>query len=89
MQMGYELGVNNEFVVAPEDTHFVLVGVRNIQALEAVQLILNAFSYPYETFTESYPTPQITAVATLPIAQDSRGPLMAFNLLKAEKTASQ
>lgn len=66
----------------PEDTHFVLVGVRNEDALLAARDILDAFGFVYEIFIESYPKDNMTAIATYPIKENCKGVLKAFNLLK-------
>lgn len=69
-------------LIKPEDTHFTVVGVRDLVALLAVEDILNKFGYRYEKFFE----PDInggtyTSIAVYPIVETARGPLMAFNLL--------
>ena len=64
-------------------THFTVVGVRNLEALNAVQEILEKFGFRYEVFFEpDLGTGENTSIAVYPIAETSRGPLMAFNLLK-------
>lgn len=87
MQMGFHMngyeGIKQEYS-PPEITNFVLIGVRNEEALEAVASILSAFKYDYETFIESYPKDNATAIATYPIKEHERGPLKAFNLLKVD-----
>ena len=77
MKMGYYLPLAD-----PDKTHFVLVGVRNEEALEAIKDILEAFDYEYSMFTETYPKPHKTAIATYPVKEHDKGVLKAFNLLK-------
>lgn len=69
-------------LIKPEDTHFTVVGVRNLEALLAVESILDKFGYRYERFFEpDLNNGEPTSIAVYPIAETSRGPLMAFNLL--------
>lgn len=86
MQMGFEynLGEFDKWGGLPSNVHFVVVGIRNEKSLEAVEQILYKFDYEYETFMDDTPFGKIqaTAVATHPIPEDKRGPLLAFNLLK-------
>lgn len=67
--------------INPDKTHFVVVGVRNLQALEAVDSILHKFGYRSEFFYEDAIS-EVTACATYPVREDQRDPLHAFNLLK-------
>lgn len=69
----------------PEQTYFTVVGVRNEEALMAVQTILEQFDFEYSSFTEPDIGNQITSIATRPIPADQRGPLLAFNLLRIGK----
>ena len=98
MQMGVESqrrGPRDEFIphqtgvdVHPKKTYFTLVGVRNLEALEGVASILEKFNIRHETFIEpdiAPPSGEPTAIATYPIREDLRGPLLAFNLLKMNK----
>lgn len=72
----------NEGIVA-EETHFTLVGVRSLGALNAVISILEKFGYKYEAFFEpDLNNGEITSVAVYPISEYMKGPLEAFNLLK-------
>ena len=66
----------------PDNTYFTLVGVRNRDALSAVSLILDKFEIPCESFVEPDMDYEVTSIATYPIHEDDRGPLLAFNLLK-------
>lgn len=64
-------------------TNFIVIGVRNQDALWAVESILDKFEIKYDLFYE----PDIdedTAIATYPLDPDSfeRDVLSAFNLLK-------
>jgi hypothetical protein len=69
--------------VVPEETYFVVIGVRNLQALEAVSDILKQFKFMHELFYEN-DIREHTAIATYPVREDLRGPLHAFNLLKVK-----
>lgn len=85
-QMGFYMsdykGSDKQEVADPANTNFVLVGVRNEEALEAVEDILAAFDFEHTSFIETYPKPHKTAVATYPIKEPYKGVLKAFNLLK-------
>lgn len=65
----------------PDNTYFTVVGVRDPEALNAVKMILCQFGVEYVDFFE-LDIDSFTAVATVPIAECNRGPLLAFNLLK-------
>jgi hypothetical protein len=81
-----KLGVMiDEQKLNPDETYFAVIGVRNEDALIAVGEILEKFKYPYEIFQEPDMKNQVTSIATYPINQDDRGPLLAFNLLKIQK----
>ena len=70
-------------LINAEETHFTVVGVRNLDALNAVQEILEKFGFRYEAFFEpDLNNGEHTSIAVYPIAETSRGPLLAFNLLK-------
>ena len=69
-----------------EDTYFTVVGVRNMAALNAVEMILEKFDIQYEMFFEpDLNGGEYTSIAVYPIAEDKKGPLDAFNLLKIDK----
>ena len=91
MQMGYEYARKGEGTDLanihskgsdPRETYFILVGVRNQEALLAVESILTKFDISYERFIEPDIGDQVTAIATYPLNRENRGPLLAFNLLK-------
>ena len=72
--------------VAPEETYFTVVGVRNLTALKAVESILTQFNIMYEKFFEpDLNGGEYTSIAVYPIAEDKKGPLDAFNLLTIGK----
>jgi len=72
--------------IMPEETHFTLIGVRDLGALNAVERILKKFGYRYEKFFEpDLKDGEFTSIAVYPIAADHRDVLMAFNLLKIQK----
>ena len=66
-----------------DNTYFTCVGVRNVDALIAVEKILSEFGYKYETFCEpDLNDGELTAIAVHPVDEDKRDVLLAFNLLK-------
>lgn len=77
--LGYEL---DETHIHPNQTYFTLVGVRDLEALEAAQQILIRFGFRYVKFYEPDLGNELTSIATFPIPERERGPLLAFNLLK-------
>ena len=82
MKLGYNLWKNGD-VDDPDNTYFTCVGVRNLEALEAVEKILNVFEFEYEKFLEpDLNGGEYTAIAVYPVDEDKREALLAFNLLK-------
>lgn len=71
--------------INPDETYFTCVGVRNLDALEGVRMILDKFGYGYEVFVEPDIGDEMTSIALYPVAEYNRGPLLAFNLLKMAK----
>jgi len=66
-----------------DNTYFTCVGVRNLEALEAVEKILTKFGFKYEKFFEpDLNSGEYTALAVHPVDEDKRDILLAFNLLK-------
>lgn len=96
MKLGYQMRSNAEVEYSfpnesthqlswadPNDTYFTLVGVRNLDALNAVDSILATYNMEYEVFFEpDLNFGEITAIAVYPLPEDKRGPLLAFNLLR-------
>lgn len=83
LKLGYYIGSScNIPGFDPNKTYFTLVGVRNLEALEAVISILDAFGFLYESFYEPDMGDEMTSIATFPIDEDKRDALLAFNLLK-------
>jgi len=79
LKLGFKLGEQED----PDNTYFTCVGVRNLEALEAVAEILKKFGFSYEKFFEpDLNGGEYTALAVYPIDEDKRGVLLAFNLLK-------
>lgn len=84
MKLGFNLNEQED----PDNTYFTCVGVRNLDALMAIEKILQKFGFKYEIFNEpdmaneDYPTGQFTAIAVHPVDEDKRDVLLAFNLLK-------
>lgn len=67
----------------PDNTYFTCIGVRNLEALEAVEKILTQFGFKYEKFFEpDLNGGEYTALAVHPVDEEDRGVLLAFNLLK-------
>lgn len=67
----------------PDNTYFTCIGVRNLEALEAVEKILTAFDFEYEVFVEpDLNGGEKTAIAVYPVDEDRRDVLLAFDLLK-------
>ena len=71
--------------VDPDSTYFTVVGVRNLEGLEAVEQILHAFKFKYEVFVEPDMNNEMTSIALYPVNEDDRGVLMAFNLLRVSR----
>lgn len=87
MKLGYALGANDGFAghqnEDPDNTYFTCVGVRNLEALNAVEKILTTFKFEYEKFFEpDLNGGEYTAIAVHPVDEDKRDVLLAFNLLK-------
>ena len=69
--------------VKPDETYFTVVGVRNLDALNAVIKILDKFHIKYEVFFEpDLNQGENTSIAVYPIHENERDILHAFNLLK-------
>lgn len=77
-----KLGNSTLFKDDPDNTYFTVVGVRNLDGINAVIKILTNFGFEFEAFVEPDIGDQITSIATYPIPEDKRDVLMAFNLLK-------
>lgn len=68
--------------IEPENTHFTVIGVRNLEALNAVRDILEKFGYRHTVFFEpDLNNGEPTSIGVYPISEQFRGPLLAFNLL--------
>jgi hypothetical protein len=81
--VAYKLGSVLGKDADPDNTYFTCVGVRNLEALEAVEKILQKFGFKYEMFLEpDLNGGEYTALAVYPVDEDARGVLLAFNLLK-------
>lgn len=81
--VAYKLGSILGQEADPDNTYFTCVGVRNAEALAAVQKILQTFKIKYELFFEpDLNGGEMTAIAVHPIDEDKRDILLAFNLLK-------
>ena len=81
MKLGYALG--SDVTVDPDNTYFTCVGVRNLEALVAVEKILYEFGFKYEHFIEpDLNGGEMTAIVVHPVDEDKRDILLAFNLLK-------
>lgn len=82
--VAYKLGsILGEKKADADNTYFTCVGVRNLEALEAVEKILTQFGFKYEKFFEpDLNEGEYTALAVHPVDEDKRDVLLAFNLLK-------
>ena len=79
MKLGFNLNEQEN----PDNTYFTCIGVRNMDALYAVEKILQKFNFKYETFVEpDLNGGELTSIAVHPIDEDKRDILLAFNLLK-------
>ena len=79
LKLGSKLGDK----IDPDNTYFTCVGVRNLEALMAVEDILVKFGFKYEMFLEpDLNGGEYTALAVYPVDEDKRDVLLAFNLLK-------
>ena len=79
MKLGFNLNEQED----PDNTYFTCVGVRNLDALFAVEKILAEFEFKYEFFCEpDLNGGELTALAVYPVDEDKRDVLLAFNLLK-------
>lgn len=78
-----KLGAKMSTTEDPDNTYFTCVGVRNLEALDAVEKILTTFGFTYEKFFEpDLNGGEYTAIAVYPVDEEDRGVLLAFNLLK-------
>lgn len=81
--VAYKLGCRMGRDADPDNTYFTCVGVRNLEALNAVAKILDQFNIYYERFIEpDLNNGEMTAIAVYPVDEDKRDILLAFNLLK-------
>ena len=81
--VAYKLGSALGKDADADNTYFTCVGVRNVDALIAVEKILSEFGYKYDTFCEpDLNDGELTAIAVHPVDEDKRDVLLAFNLLK-------
>jgi len=82
-KLGDKCGRDTSKYSDPDDTYFVCVGVRNLDALLAVEKILYKFNFNFEVFYEpDIGNSEMTAIAVYPIDEDKKDILLAFNLLK-------
>lgn len=66
-----------------EHVHFTVIGVRNLEALEAASALLLRLGHPFISFDEPDLGGETTSIVTaIPINEDERGELLAFNLLR-------
>ena len=76
--------INEE--IEPSETHFTVIGIRDLGALYAVESILKKFGYRYEKFYEpDLKDGEYTSIGVYPISEYHRDVLMAFNLLKVDR----
>jgi hypothetical protein len=78
MKLGFKLNEQED----PNSTYFTVIGVRNREALSAVDEIISTFGFKYEAFVEpDLNGGEVTSIALYPVTEDKRGILLAFNLL--------
>lgn len=81
-----KLGFNLDKKENPDNIHFTVIGVRNLEGLLAVEEIITGFGFKYKYFYEpDLNGGEITSLALYPVDEDKRGILMAFNLLTIKK----
>lgn len=79
-KLGAKLGIKK---ANADEMYFTCVGVRDLNALNAVKKILQKFNIKFEEFVEpDLNGGEVTAIGLHPIDEDKRDILMAFNLLK-------
>ena len=76
------LGVPQRRDIDPDETYFTVIGVRDLQALRAVEEILDKFGFLHEVFVEPDIGNEETSIAVYPVHEKDRGVLMAFDLLR-------
>lgn len=81
----FTVGNNNVDEVDHRNTPFVVIGVKDEQALKAVAKILDVFHFDHDITREEDMDDQITAIATFPIEEEARFPLLAFKTLRFSK----
>lgn len=83
----YKLGcsVSKGHKEIADNTAFVVIGVKNQEALMAASEILSRFSLSYEMFSEEDLNFELTAIATHPLDENTRFPLLAFKTLRFSK----
>lgn len=85
--VAYKLGVSARYTPLvqdpdPDNTYFTCIGVRNLDALFAVETIIDRFGFKYEVFYEPDLNHEMTAIALYPVKESERDILLAFDLLK-------
>ena len=68
--------------IDPREVYFIVIGVRDLEALNAISNLLTLLDINYTDFSEPDLNNELTSVATNPINEDKRGVLLAFNLLE-------
>lgn len=65
-----------------KDLHFTVCGVPDLEALEAVERVLQSIKAPYEVFKEPDIGNQKTSIGVYPIEEHKRGILKSYGLLR-------
>jgi len=63
-------------------THFVLIGVKDEEALRAIAMFLEYHQIDFEMFEEIDNDTGYTAIATKPLVGEERKPMKRFQLMK-------
>lgn len=72
----------NEYIIDASETYFIVVGVRNLTALNGVQCMLEMLGIAFEVFNEPDIGNEDTSIATYPLSEFETLPLKGFDLLK-------
>lgn len=81
MVLGNEIA-RKGFSTDPRETYFTVVGVKNLDGLEAVLDILCDNGFYHTIFREPDMGNEITSIATYPVFESQRGVLLAFSWLR-------
>lgn len=81
--VAFKLGVELEATeVNADETYFIVIGVRNLEALWSIEYLLDKLDIEYEAFEEPDIGDEMTSIATYPLSDWERKALQGFNLLR-------